>query len=187
MESKLKNNTSKQLLWIGMIGITMFFAGLTSAVIVRSADHGWERLNNIPQWFWYSTFAIVLSSLFLIIAKKQVRQGISPTPYIFSTLILGLLFSYFQIMGWGQLVNDGIFLTGEKSHPAGSFLYVITLAHLIHVLGGLISLLVTTIKSAQVKYTKENYLGIELTSIYWHFLDILSVYLFVFLLYNFTK
>ena len=183
MEGTLKNNTSKQLLWIGMIGISMFFAGLTSAVIVRSADRGWESII-MPQWFWYSTFAIVLSSITLVIAKRQVKKGISPTFYIVSSLILGLLFSCFQIMGWGQLVSDGIFLTGEKSHPAGSFLYVITLAHLIHVLGGLISLLVTTIKSAQVKYTKKNYLGIELTSIYWHFLDVLWVYLFVFLLYS---
>ena len=119
-----------------------------------------------------------------MIAKKQVKKGISPTSYIVLSLVLGLLFSCFQILGWGQLVSDGIFLTGAKSHPAGSFLYVITLAHLIHVLGGLISLLVTTIKSAQVKYTKENYLGIELTSIYWHFLDVLWVYLFVFLLYS---
>ena len=92
MEGTLKNNTSKQLLWIGMIGITMFFAGLTSAVIVRSADSGWESII-MPQWFWYSTFAIVLSSITLMIAKRQVKKGISPTFYIVSSLILGLLFS----------------------------------------------------------------------------------------------
>ena len=182
MEATLKNNTSKQLLWIGMIGITMFFAGLTSAVIVRSADHGWEAII-MPQWFWYSTFAIVLSSITLMIAKKQVKKGISPTSFIVLSLVLGLLFSCFQIMGWGQLVSDGIFLTGEKSHPAGSFLYVITLAHLIHLVGGLISIIVTTVNAIKGKYNSENYLGIELTTIYWHFLDALWLYLFFFMKY----
>jgi cytochrome c oxidase subunit 3 len=181
MDINLKNNTSKQLLWIGMAGISMFFAGLTSAVIVRSAEHGWDSIV-MPEWFWYSTAAIIMSSIFLIIAKMQVRKGISPTPYIVSSLILGLLFSYFQIMGWNQLTSEGRYFVGPGSNPASSFLYVITFAHLMHVLGGIISLLVTTIKSVQVKYTKENYLGIELTSIYWHFLDVLWVYLFIFLL-----
>ncbi len=183
MNTTIKSNTSKQLLWIGMAGIVMFFAGLTSAVIVRSAEHGWDAIV-MPEWFWYSTAAIIMSSIFLIIAKMQVRKGISPTPYIVSSLILGLLFSYFQIMGWNQLTSEGKYFVGPGSNPASSFLYVITFAHLMHVLGGIISLLVTTIKSVQVKYTKENYLGIELTSIYWHFLDILWVYLFVFLLYS---
>jgi len=181
MNNTLKSNTSKQLLWIAMAGISMFFAGLTSAVIVRSAEHGWDTIV-MPEWFWYSTVAIVLSSIILIIAKKQVRKGISPTPYLVSALILGLLFSYFQVMGWNQLTAEGKYFVGPGSNPASSFLYVITFAHLMHVLGGIISLLVTTIKSVQVKYTKENYLGIELTSIYWHFLDVLWVYLFIFLL-----
>ena len=74
MEGTPKNNTSKQLLWIGMIGISMFFAGLTSAVIVRSADRGWESII-MPHWFWYSTFAIVLSSITLIIAKNKLKKG----------------------------------------------------------------------------------------------------------------
>lgn len=183
MDINLKNNTSKQLLWIGMIGISMFFAGLTSAVIVRSAEHGWEKIV-MPEWFWYSTAAIIMSSIFLIIAKIEVRKGVSPTPYIVSSLILGLLFSYFQIMGWNQLTSEGRYFVGPGSNPASSFLYVITFAHLAHVLGGIISLIVTTIKSVQVKYTKDDYLGIELTSIYWHFLDVLWLYLFVFLLFS---
>ena len=70
MDINLRNNTSKQLLWIGMIGISMFFAGLTSAVIVRSAEHGWDKIV-MPEWFWYSTIAIILSSIILIIAKTN--------------------------------------------------------------------------------------------------------------------
>tara|TARA_X000000368_G_scaffold338050_1_gene275958 strand:- start:303 stop:860 length:558 start_codon:yes stop_codon:yes gene_type:complete len=183
MDINLRNNTSKQLLWIGMIGISMFFAGLTSAVIVRSAEHGWDKIV-MPEWFWYSTIAIILSSIVLIIAKRKVKRGVSPTLYVFSALISGLLFSYFQFKGWGQLTSEGRYFVGPGSNPASSFLYVITFAHLVHVIGGIISLIVITIKSAQVKYTKDDYLGIELTSIYWHFLDVLWLYLFVFLLFS---
>ncbi len=181
--STTKNNTSKQLLWVGMAGISMFFAGLTSAVIVRSAEHGWNSIG-MPIWFWYSTFAIVVSSVLLIIAQHQVKRGNSPTIYIVGAFAVGLFFLYCQIKGWEQLTAQGMYFIGEGSNPASSFLYVITFAHLMHVVGGLISLFVTAIKAIQSKYTKENYLGIELTSIYWHFLDLLWVYLFVFLLYS---
>ncbi len=181
--STSKNNTSKQLLWVGMAGISMFFAGLTSAVIVRSAEHGWNSID-MPIWFWRSTIAIVLSSILLIIAQNQVKKGNTPTVYIVGALVLGLFFGYCQLMGWKQLTAEGMYFIGEGSNPASSFLYVITFAHLLHVIGGLIALLVTSVKAVQSKYTKENYLGIELTSIYWHFLDLLWVYLFVFLLYS---
>lgn len=183
MDITLKSNTYKQLLWIAMAGISMFFAGLTSAVIVRSSESGWDTIV-MPEWFWYSTFVIILISVILIIAKRKVKKGISPTSYIFSSFLLGILFSYFQFLGWSQLIQEGKYFVGPGSNPASSFLYVITFAHLVHVVGGIVSLLVTTIKSAQTKYTKENYLGIELTSIYWHFLDVLWVYLFIFLLYS---
>ena len=106
MDINLRNNTSKQLLWIGMIGISMFFAGLTSAVIVRSAEHGLDKIV-MPEWFWYSTIAIILSSIILIIAKRKVKRGVSPTLYVFSALVSGLLFAYFQFKGWGQLTSEG--------------------------------------------------------------------------------
>ena len=166
-----------------MISMSMFFAGITSAVIVRSAENGWNTIN-LPEWFLYSAFVMIISSISLVIAKIKVKKGKSPTLYILFTLILGLLFLRFQFMGWGQLVNEGILFTGPTSRPAGSFLYAVTLMHLIHVVGGIVSLLVTTIKSFQSKYTKENYLGIELTSIYWHYLDVLWIYLFFFLMFS---
>ena len=183
MNIKLRNNTFKQLLWIGMAGISMFFAGLTSAVIVRSAERGWDTFV-LPEYFWCSTVVIIFSSILLVLAKRKVKRGVSPTPYIFSTLILGLFFAYFQFKGWGQLILEGRYFVGPGSNPASSFLYVLTFAHLIHVLGGIISLIVVTIKSSQKKYTKEDHLGIELISIYWHFLDVLWVYLFIFLLFS---
>ena len=182
MQSTLKNNISKQLLWIGMIGITMFFAGLTSAYIVRAADANWLQFN-LPNWFWVSTFSIIISSILLHLSKRAVKNGNSPILFLLGALSLGIVFTISQFMGWGQLVSEGVNLIGEGSNPAGSFLYVITLAHLIHLVGGLISIIVTTVNASKGKYNSENYLGIELTTIYWHFLDALWLYLFFFMKY----
>ena len=94
------------------------------------------------------------------------------------------LFTYFQLRGWEELTAQGIYLTGEGSNVAGSFLYVITLAHLVHLIGGLLAVLITAINAKREKYNKNDYLGFELTSIYWHFLGLLWVYLFFFLKYS---
>jgi len=96
---------------------------------------------------------------------------------------LPLLFAYSQLNGWKELVSQGVFLTGEGSNVAGSFLYVITLSHLAHLIGGLVALLITAINAMKGRYSAVNYLGVELASIYWHFLSVLWIYLFCFLKY----
>jgi len=184
MELALKRNiVSKQLLWVGICGIVMFFAGLTSAYIVRKAEGNWLEFE-MPVWFTISTVAIIASSALLWFSFQNIRVGRSATQLLLGTLILGSFFAYSQVQGWEQLISEGVYLTGEGSNPAGSFIYVITLAHLLHLVGGLIALSVTTIKSKQGKYSKENYLGIGLTSIYWHFLGLLWLYLFLFFSYT---
>ena len=182
MSIAIKNNrTHVHLLWVGFAGIVMFFAGLTSAYIVRKAEGNWLEFT-IPDWFTVSTIVIVISSVILYFATRAVKSDKSPIVFILGTLALGVLFSYSQFMGWSELVNQGVYLTGEGSNPSGSFLYVITLAHLIHLLGGLIALLVSLFSAYQEKYTKENFIGLVITSRYWHFLGILRLYLFSFLI-----
>lgn len=97
------------------------------------------------------------------------------------TFALGALFAVFQFTGWSELIDSKIFFTGEGSEPSGSWFYVITLFHLLHVAAGLIVLLVTIIKNAMNKYTEEDYQGIEMAAIFWHFVDILWILLFLFL------
>ena len=176
----IQKKSLKQLLWIGIGSIVMFFAGLTSAYIVRKAEGNWLEFI-LPDWFLYSTITIVLSSVLLIVAKSHLKKNKPVNRFIFFTLLLGLLFSYFQFRGWQNLTTQGIFLTGEGSNVSGSFLYVITLSHLVHLLGGLIALVITLINAQRNKYHSNNYLGFELTSNYWHFLGLLWVYLFFFL------
>ena len=137
----------------------------------------------MPDWFLLSTIAIVLSSAFLIFAKRLVKQNKNGTLCLIVALLLGVVFSFSQFKGWESLVQQGLYMTGEGSNVASSFLYVITLSHLVHLSGGLIALLVTTINSKRGKYTADNLLGIELISIYWHYLAGLWLYLFFFIEY----
>ena len=182
MAMTVENNAKKQLLWIGMGSILMFFGGLTSAYIVRKPEGNWLEFV-LPEYFTFSTVIIVLSSVVLFFVKGQLRKNNSAFQLVLSVLLLGLLFTFFQFKGWQQLIAQGVYLTGEGSNASGSFLYVITLAHLVHLFGGLIALLYVTIQSKKKVFTIENSLAIDLTSLYWHFLALL--WLFVFALLNF--
>ena len=185
MDIALRNTVKKQLLWVAMAAILMFFASLLSAFIVEKADVGnWETFP-LPNHFAISTGIIILSSLLLLFVRPKLRKQESVFILVFTVLILGLLFSYFQIKGCQELTNrpfpNAIYLTGEGSNISGSFLYILTLTHLLHLAGGLVGLFISTIKSKQNLYSIENYLGLELTSIYWHFLTVLWIILFGFL------
>ena len=177
-----KNKALKQLLWVGMGSIAMFFAGLTSAYIVRKAEGNWVDFI-LPEWFVYSTIVIVVSSLLLIFATRRIKKNKEIFALIVIVFLLGILFTYIQINGWKELTSMGVYLTGEGSNVAGSFLYVLTLSHLVHLAGGLIALFVAAIHVKTKKYTSESFLGLEITAIYWHFLCILWLYLFFFLKY----
>jgi cytochrome c oxidase subunit 3 len=160
------------------------FAGLTSAYVVR-ADNGNWLLFELPSAFYLSTAVIITSSLTMFyafrMAKSSNKKGIIIG--LLATFILGLLFSYFQYVGWGELYSKQIVFGGKSSNASGSFLYLITFLHLLHLFAGLISLLVTLKNAIRGQYNAQNTLGLELCSIYWHFLDILWVYLFLFLYY----
>lgn len=182
--AEAKKKASKPLLWVGIISIIMVFAGLTSAYVVRSDSGNW-LLFELPNSFYLSTAVIIASSISLFfalqMAKKDNKQGVIYGVLI--TFILGLVFSYLQYLGWCQLRATGIVFAGKAANASGSFLYLLTFLHLAHLFAGLISLLVTLKNSIQGKYNAQNTNGLELCSIYWHFLDILWVYLFLFLLY----
>ena len=178
--SKPKIPTSKVLLWLGIASIVMLFAGLTSGYMVRQAEGNWLHIV-VPRAFYFSTAFILLSSLTFqsaIQSAKKNNYG-SVKFLLIVTLGLGLAFVFCQFLGYNSLVNQGIYFTGGNA--AGSFFYAITGLHLAHLAGGIISLMIVTGKSIMEKYNAENYLGMQLSSTYWHFLDGLWIYLFLFL------
>jgi cytochrome c oxidase subunit 3 len=173
-------SSQKIFLWIAIASMIMLFAGLTSAYMVRQAEGNWVHFE-LPKLFYLSTALIILSSSSMQWAAYCVKKN--QTGNLLSGLIitlgLGLAFSFSQFLAWSKLVDAKIFFVGN---PSGSFLYVLTGLHLAHLAGGLIYLLVITTNSIRGKYNSENNLQVQLCATYWHFLDILWVYLFVFLL-----
>ena len=172
--------TEKIVLWVAIASMIMMFAGLTSGYIVRKAEGNWTVFA-LPSVFTISTVLIVLSSLTMNMGVQAAKAGNSArlSIMLWLTLILGSGFAISQYMGWVSLVQQGVYLVGN---PSGSFLYVLTGLHLAHLFGGLIALLVTAIKASNKKYDANNFLGVQLCATYWHFLDGLWVYLFLFLL-----
>jgi cytochrome c oxidase subunit 3 len=177
-----KRKTAKPLLYTAMVSIVMLFAGLTSAYIVR-ADSGNWLLFELPPVSILSTAVIVCSSLTMLAAQRLIKQNkVRQTAwFVLATLVLGIVFYFTQIEGWRQLTAQGIYFVGRYSNAAGSFLYLIALVHLLHMSGGIIALAVTFVKAKRSRYSAEDHLGIDLTAIYWHFLDLLWLYLFFFL------
>lgn len=179
---RTKIPTLKLVLWIGLASIVMLFAGLTSAYLVREAEGNWIQFV-LPKAFYVSTALIILSSITIQMAisaiKKNKLQAVKT--YLIITLALGIGFVFAQFFGWSSLVDQKVYFVGN---PSGSFVYALTGLHLAHLIGGILALTIASGKSILEKYSANNYLGISLCSIYWHFLDGLWIYLFVFLALN---
>ena len=177
-----KIHPHKFTLWVAIASIIMMFAGLTSAYIVKGSQPGWTSIE-IPKLFYYSTMVILLSSFTMQWALKSFKER-KMNLYrrlITVTAVLGIGFIALQILGFNQLWNDGVTFQGSG---AGQFLYVIFALHALHVLGGAITLLVMFLKAFSAKFRSYNPIPVEVAATYWHFVDILWVYLFVFFLWQ---
>ncbi|HEX8270091.1 MAG TPA: cytochrome c oxidase subunit 3 [Flavobacterium sp.] len=173
----------KLMLWFAMISMTMMFAGLTSAFVVSKSRADWLKDFEIPPAFFASTFTILLCSLTIHLAKKAIQKDnrSSASTFLLLTLGLGFAFVILQFVGFGQVIEQGHFFTGSESNITTTFLYVMAIVHLAHLAGGLISLIVIIYNHFKQKYNSGQSLGIELGAMYWHFLDFLWLYLFLFL------
>jgi len=177
-----KIHPHKFTLWVGLGSIIMMFAGLTSAYIVKGSQPEWSTVE-MPKIFYYSTVAIVASSVTIQMALKafKERRMMQYRRLITITAVLGSLFIILQLAGFNQLWRSGIDFKGAG---AGQFLYIIFGLHVLHVLGGVITLLVMFFKAFSSKIRNYNPVTIELASTYWHFVDLLWIYLFVFFLWT---
>jgi cytochrome c oxidase subunit 3 len=179
-----KNNRAKKMmLWFGIISLIMSFAGLTSAFVVSSSRPDWLKDFQLPNAFIISTVVIVLSSVTFFLAKKSLKNNKrqATTIFLLATLILGILFIFNQFNGFQEIINLGYNFTGPTSNVTMSYIYLIAVVHIIHVVVGLICLLIVIYNHFKQKYHLTKMLGFELAVTYWHFVDILWVYLFLFL------
>ncbi len=173
----------KMMLYFGIGALIMSFAGWTSAFIVSSSRSDWLSDFVMPQPFWTSIIIMIISSVTFIIARKALEKNNKSltTVMLVVTFVLGLLFVLNQIKGFNQIIDMGYNFTGPTSNVTVSYIYLIAVVHIIHVLAGLIPILVVIVNHLRGKYTLENYTGFELAEIFWHFVDLLWLYLFFFL------
>ena len=176
------NRAKKMMLWFGMISMSMTFAGLTSAYVVSSSRADWIQQIELPFAFTLSTLLIVLSSGRFYGALRMLRANkIKETQLLLLfTLGLALAFLYFQFQGFNGIIEKGYYFTGPESSITTSYLYVLVLLHLAHLTAGIVIVLNILFKTLKGVYVQGNTLGFELALTFWHFLDILWVYLFLF-------
>ena len=176
-----KGKSAKPMLWISMISMTMFFAGLTSAYVVSRKREDWVSFD-LPMSFYISTVLIVLSSITLFVSLRLLKKENlkASLMLLLVTLALGLGFVYYQYEGFNQLKSVGLFFTGPNSTVSTSFIIGITFMHVLHLLAGVIVLLVVIYNHFKSKYNAAETLGFELGAIFWHFVGVLWIYLFFF-------
>lgn len=185
----LKNNEGKRRLnpqlfamWVGMASIVMLFGAFTSAYIVKQGAGNWLQFP-MPMEFFFSTATIICSSVTLHLAYNAFKQR-NYSRYqilILATTALALVFVVLQYLGWIDMNAKGVDL---KANVGGSFFYLITGAHVAHVLGGITALMVSCLYAYTLKgiYNEVRRNKIEMLLHFWHFLGALWVYLFIFLI-----
>ena len=187
--SQQKNKRAKKMmLWFGIVSLIMSFGGLTSAFIVSSSREDWLNDFELPNAFFISTIIITFSSLVFIAAKKTLlkEKYLLSQSLVLGVFVLGLAFIYNQFLGFNELIISGYNFTGPTSNITMSYIYIIAVAHILHVIAGLISLAVVIVNHFKKQYTPASKLGFDIASTFWHFIDLLWVYLFLFL-YFFNK
>lgn len=180
MKEKKKMHPYKFNMWLAIAGIIMFFAAFTSAYIVMHDRDSWQSFK-MPSIFLVSTFLILVSSLTMHFALKKFKQHrmLAYRYLITLTAALGFLFLVSQLYGFSIMYDTGLTLTWNNST---SFLYVIVMAHMAHVLGGVIALMFIFFRAYRRKVRTYDAVPVEIVSTYWHFVDVLWIYLYIFFL-----
>ena len=179
-----KINPQKVALWIAIASMVMVFGAFTSAYIVRRAAGNWLEFK-LPDVFFVSTAVILLSSITLHLSYTGFKAG-NEKRYklmMIATALLGLAFVILQYKGWEALNEIGATFT---VNPSSSFIYVISGLHAAHVLGGIAALGVALVHAFVLPYkpTLRRRQRFELVVQYWHFVDLLWVYLIIFFMLN---
>lgn len=172
----------KFAMWLFIITVTMIFVSLSSAYIVKRAEGNWPLIE-FPSLFNVTTVLIVLSSVTMQLAYFFAKKN--NLFWLRLNLILsGLLASGFvigQYLSWSQLVSQDVYFVGN---PAGSFIYVFTGLHALHLIGGVVFLAIVLVNAFRYKVHSKSLAQIEMCLTYWHYLGGLWLYLYLFLILN---
>ena len=167
-------------LFVGLASCTMVFAALSSAFVVRrglSDMNDWVSISKPTILFW-NTGILLLSSLLLDRSRRALKAGARGQFNLWwsAATVLGILFLAGQAYAWYQLKQAGIFIS---TNPASSFFYVFTAAHALHILGGVSALVYVDVQALRLRLGPAKRTAIDVTAVFWHFLDGLWVYLMI--------
>ena len=180
-EWRVPMRTYRTGMWLGLAGIVMLFAAFTSALIVRKGlGEGWGA-TPIPRILWLNTLILLASSATLELSRRALarRLSIRFTGWLYATTALGVLFLIGQVAAWRELAARGFYLATNTS---ASFLYLLTAAHGVHLLGGVMALAYLAIRAQPIALGRQRSTAVDVTAIYWHFMDGLWVYILILLL-----
>ena len=187
-EKKYVIHPAKFSLWMFIVSIILLFGGLTSAFIVskgiESEKEMWHFFE-LPSMLWYNTAVLVVSSVMLQIGLNGARKGdLNRTKVGYGlTAVLGILFLIGQVVAWSVLDGEGV-IWGKGGSNSGNYLYILTAVHGVHIVAGLGFVGYVLVRLWRGKYDGGNIVGIENCATFWHFLGLLWLYLFIFLLMN---
>ncbi|MGN7203147.1 cytochrome c oxidase subunit 3 [Pedobacter sp. SAFR-022] len=183
-EANSNYKAKKFIIWLFVVSSTIMFAGWTSYYIVFAASKSKGHGLVLPDMFLYSTAVLLVSSICLFLAARAFRNGqvSSQKTFLWATLLLGIVFGYLQVEAWVSLYQSGAFLVNNNA--AISLIYIVSGIHLLHIFAGLLLILSTLLGVYGEISTERLQFRMEVSSIFWHFIDILWIYLYVFLLLN---
>ncbi len=186
---------------IGMAAIVMFFVSLTSAYIVRQGIGNWDSQTGqyvtdwvplrVPPVLWVNTLILLCSSLTMEMARRRtlertvtarqfgIDSGHRPFPWLGITTILGIGFIAGQALAWRELSVQGVYIS---TNPSSSIFYVLTVSHGLHLLGGVLALLYASVTTLLARPLETKAIVVDVTALYWHFMDALWIYIFALLL-----
>jgi cytochrome c oxidase subunit 3 len=183
-ETRFDAKPKKFVVWLFVVSSTIMFGGWTSYYIVFAASKGKGHGLVLPDAFMYSTAILLASSVTLYLASRALRNENKKSQQLFLwlTLALGIFFGILQYQGWTSLYQAGAALINNNA--AISLIYIVSGFHLLHIFAGICFVLNSLFGSYNKISTEKAVYRQEITAIFWHFIDILWIYLYVFLLLN---
>lgn len=167
-------------MWMALVAIMMLFAAFTSALVVRKGlGDDWVH-TELPRILWLNTVVLIASSATLEFSRRSLKDGLTEQSkrWLYVTVFLGLFFVVGQLVAWRQLVLRGVYLA---SNPSSSFFYLLTATHGVHLLGGVAALFYLAVRAGRIGRKRLGQTAVGVTSLYWHFMDALWIYIFVLL------
>jgi cytochrome c oxidase subunit 3 len=175
------SRTYKMAMWVAMAAVVMLFAAFTSAMVVRRGlSTDWVSFR-LPRILGLSTAILLASSVTLELSRRALREGAAGSfaRWLYVTTLLGLMFVGSQLAAWRELASRGVYLA---SNPSSSFFYLLTAAHGVHLLGGIIALFYLVARAGRISLQPRQATALDVTAIYWHFMDGLWLYILLLLI-----